>query len=203
MRSCHAVGQCLELRGADEISSEAVECHGFETLILRHHTVRQCRWHAANVEAPAPFAQWRHGARRGRKTVWLYCSPHRREVISPYSTDLADAKWEPVADLFKRTPRQRSRPQSPPPQHTAAALSSIRTPACCACRLLHETFPLCRHPARRFRAGLAQVHFLHSSASQAQFASIHYSFLSLVNKKIPDSWTPTIGDIPGSRPMLL
>ena len=39
-----------------------------------------------------------------------YKAAHRREAISPYSTNLADAQWELVADLFERMPGQRGTP---------------------------------------------------------------------------------------------
>jgi putative transposase len=39
-----------------------------------------------------------------------YTAAHRRDDISPYSTNLTDAEWELVADLFERVPGQRGTP---------------------------------------------------------------------------------------------
>ena len=39
-----------------------------------------------------------------------YTAAHRREAISPYSTNLLHAEWELVAYLFERMPGQRGKP---------------------------------------------------------------------------------------------
>ena len=39
-----------------------------------------------------------------------YTAAHRREDVQPYSTNLTDAEWDLVADLFERTPGQRGTP---------------------------------------------------------------------------------------------
>ena len=39
-----------------------------------------------------------------------YTAAHRREDISPYSTNLTDAEWDLIADLFERAPGQRGTP---------------------------------------------------------------------------------------------
>jgi hypothetical protein len=43
------------------------------------------------------YAERAEGAKR-----YGYSAAHRREDISPYITDLTDAEWELVADLFER-----------------------------------------------------------------------------------------------------
>lgn len=69
-----------------------------------------------------------------------YKAAHRREDISPYSTNLTDAEWELVADLFERLPGQRGTPVHYRRRDLVNACSYVlRTD--CAWRLLPETFP--------------------------------------------------------------
>jgi len=49
-------------------------------------------------------------------TPGVHDASRGREAISPYSTTLTNAKWELVADLFKRTPGPRGTRASQPPQ---------------------------------------------------------------------------------------
>lgn len=39
-----------------------------------------------------------------------YTAAHRREDMSPHSTNLTDAEWDLVADFFERSPGQRGTP---------------------------------------------------------------------------------------------
>lgn len=69
-----------------------------------------------------------------------YTAVHRREAISPYGTNLTDAEWELVADLFERTPGQRGTPVHYCRRDLVNACSYVlRTD--CTWRLLPETFP--------------------------------------------------------------
>ncbi len=85
-----------------------------------------------------------------------YTAAHRREAILPYSTNLTDAEWELVADLFERTQGQRGTPVRYSRRDFVNACSYVlRTVA-------HGGYyPRRFHPGRRstrrFRAGLAQV----------------------------------------------
>jgi hypothetical protein len=80
-------------------------------------------------------------ASRGSQAVWLgYTAAHRREAISPYSTNLTDAEWELVADLFKRMPGQRGTPVRYSRRDLVNACSYVLRTGC-AWRLLPETFP--------------------------------------------------------------
>ncbi|NHQ90309.1 IS5 family transposase [Janthinobacterium lividum] len=69
-----------------------------------------------------------------------YTAAHRREAISPYSTNLTDAEWELVADLFERTPGQRGTPVHYSRRDLVNACSYVLRTGC-AWRLLPETFP--------------------------------------------------------------
>jgi putative transposase len=69
-----------------------------------------------------------------------YTAAHRREDISPYSTNLTDAEWELVADLFERLPGQRGTPVHYSRRDLVNACSYVLRTGC-AWRLLPETFP--------------------------------------------------------------
>jgi len=69
-----------------------------------------------------------------------YTAAHRREDISPYSTNLTDAEWELVADLFERVPGQRGTPVHYSRRDLVNACSYVLRTGC-AWRLLPETFP--------------------------------------------------------------
>ena len=69
-----------------------------------------------------------------------YTAAHRREAISPCSTNLTDAEWELVADLFERTPGQRGTPVHYTRRDLVNACSYVLRTGC-AWRLLAETFP--------------------------------------------------------------
>jgi transposase len=69
-----------------------------------------------------------------------YTAAHRRENISPYSTNLTDAEWELVADLFERVPGQRGTPVHYSRRDLVNACSYVLRTGC-AWRLLPETFP--------------------------------------------------------------
>lgn len=69
-----------------------------------------------------------------------YTAAYRREAISPYSTNLTDAEWELVADLFERTPGQRGTPVHYSRRDLVNACSYVLRTGC-AWRLLPETFP--------------------------------------------------------------
>jgi len=68
-----------------------------------------------------------------------YTAAHRREDISPYSTNLTDAEWELVADLFERVPGQRGTPVHYSRRDLVNPCSSVLRTGC-AWRLLPETF---------------------------------------------------------------
>lgn len=65
---------------------------------------------------------------------------HRREDVSPYSTNLTDAEWDLVADLFERAPGQRGTPVHYSRRELVNACSYVLRTGC-AWRLLPETFP--------------------------------------------------------------
>jgi putative transposase len=68
-----------------------------------------------------------------------YTAAHRREDFSPYSTNLTDAEWNLVADLFERPPGQRGTPaQYSRRELVNACCYVLRTG--CAWRLLPTAF---------------------------------------------------------------
>lgn len=69
-----------------------------------------------------------------------YTAAHRREAISPYSTNLTDAEWELVADLFEHMPGQRGTPVHYNHRDLVNACCYVLRTGC-AWRLLPETFP--------------------------------------------------------------
>ena len=70
-------------------------CHGDEAFTQLSGS-SQCE---GGTKSPAKGAK-RYG----------YTAAHRRGDISPYSTNLTDAEWDLVADLFERAPGQRGTP---------------------------------------------------------------------------------------------
>jgi putative transposase len=69
-----------------------------------------------------------------------YTAAHRREDIPPYSTNLTDAEWDLVADLFERAPGQRGTPVHYSRRELVNACSYVLRTGC-AWRLLPTTFP--------------------------------------------------------------
>jgi hypothetical protein len=69
-----------------------------------------------------------------------YTAVHRREDISPYSTNLTDAEWELVANLLERDPEQRGTLVHYNRSDLVNACSYLLRTGC-AWRLLPETFP--------------------------------------------------------------
>lgn len=69
-----------------------------------------------------------------------YTAAHRREDVSPYSTNLTDAEWDLVCDLFERAPGQRGTPVHYSRRELVNACSYVLRTGC-AWRLLPETFP--------------------------------------------------------------
>lgn len=69
-----------------------------------------------------------------------YTAAHRRENVPFYSTNLTDAKWDLVADLFERAPGQRGTPAHYSRRELVNACSYILRTGC-ARRLLPATFP--------------------------------------------------------------
>lgn len=82
------------------------------------------------VYATAPKGAKRYG----------YTAAHRREDVPPYSTNLTDAEWELVADLFERAPGQRGTPVHYSRRELVNACSYVLRTGC-AWRLLPTTFP--------------------------------------------------------------
>jgi transposase len=80
-------------------------------------------------------AERAEGARR-----YGYTAAHRHEDISPYSTNLTDAEWELVSDLFERVPGQRGTPVHYSRRDLVNACSYVLRTGC-AWRLLPDTFP--------------------------------------------------------------
>jgi putative transposase len=64
-----------------------------------------------------------------------YTAAHRRENVEPYSTNLTDAEWDLVADLFERVPGQRGTPAHYSRRDLVNACSYILRTGC-AWRLL-------------------------------------------------------------------
>jgi transposase len=69
-----------------------------------------------------------------------YTAAHRREDVPPYSTNLTDAEWDLVADLFERAPGQRGTPVHYSRRELVNACSYVLRTGC-AWRLLPTTFP--------------------------------------------------------------
>ena len=69
-----------------------------------------------------------------------YTAAHRRENVPPYSTNLTDAEWELVADLFDRAPGQRGTPVHYSRRELVNACCYVLRTGC-AWRLLPTTFP--------------------------------------------------------------
>lgn len=69
-----------------------------------------------------------------------YTAAHRRGDVPPYSTNLTDAEWELVADLFERAPGQRGTPVHYSRRELVNACSYVLRTGC-AWRLLPTTFP--------------------------------------------------------------
>jgi len=69
-----------------------------------------------------------------------YTKAHRREDVPFYSTDLTDAEWELVANLFERAPGQRGTPAHYSRRELVNACSYVLRTGC-AWRLLPKTFP--------------------------------------------------------------
>ena len=90
-----------------------------------------------------------------------YTAAHRREDISPYSTNLPDAEWELVSDLFEREPGQRGTPVHYSRRDLVNACSYVLRTGC-AWRLLPETFPpwqaVYKAFSRRVCAGFAPAY---------------------------------------------
>jgi transposase len=68
-----------------------------------------------------------------------YTAAHRREDIHPYSTNLTNAEWDLVADLFERSPGQRGTPSRYARRDVVNACSYVLRTGC-AWRLLPTTF---------------------------------------------------------------
>jgi putative transposase len=81
------------------------------------------------------FVERAEGAKR-----YGYTAVHQREDISPYNTNLTDAEWELVADLFERVPGQRGTPVHYSRRDLVNACSYVLRTGC-SWRLLPETFP--------------------------------------------------------------
>lgn len=81
---------CSSVRACDATIRRALRAQSIVRLkpVRRAHTV-------AAAKAPKRYG---------------YTAAHRREDVSPYSTNLTDAEWELVADLFERVSRQRRTP---------------------------------------------------------------------------------------------
>jgi transposase len=69
-----------------------------------------------------------------------YTPAHRREDVPFYSTNLTDAEWDLVADLFERAPGQRGTPAHYSRRELVNACSHVLRTGC-AWRLLPTTFP--------------------------------------------------------------
>lgn len=69
-----------------------------------------------------------------------YTAAHRREDVAPYGTNLTDAEWELVAELFERAPGQRGTPVHYSRRELVNACSYVLRTGC-AWRLLPTTFP--------------------------------------------------------------
>jgi transposase len=69
-----------------------------------------------------------------------YTAAHRREDVPFYSTNLTDAEWDLVADLFERAPGQRGTPAQYSRRELVNACSYVLRTGC-AWRLLPTTFP--------------------------------------------------------------
>jgi len=69
-----------------------------------------------------------------------YTAAHRREDVPLYSTNLTDAEWDLVADLFERAPGQRGTPAHYSRRELVNACSYVLRTGC-AWRLLPTTFP--------------------------------------------------------------
>ena len=69
-----------------------------------------------------------------------YTAAHRRDDVPAYSTNLTDAEWELVADLFERAPGQRGTPVRYSRRELVNACSYVLRTGC-AWRLLPTTFP--------------------------------------------------------------
>lgn len=69
-----------------------------------------------------------------------YTAAHRREDVPFYSTNLTDAEWDLVADLFERAPGQRGTPVHYSRRELVNACSYVLRTGC-AWRLLPTTFP--------------------------------------------------------------
>lgn len=98
-----------------------------------------------------------HAERAEGAKRYGYTAAHRREDISPYSTNLTDAEWELVADLFKRVPGRRGTPVHYSRRDLANACSYVLrrgAPGDC--------YPRRSRPGRRsirhFPAGFAQAY---------------------------------------------
>jgi transposase len=81
-----------------------------------------------------------HAGRAEGAKRYGYTVAHRREDIAPYSTNLTDAEWELVADLFERVPGQRETPVHYSRRDLVSACSYVLRTGC-AWRLLPDTFP--------------------------------------------------------------
>lgn len=69
-----------------------------------------------------------------------YTAAHRREDVPLYSTNLTNAEWDLVADLFERAPGQRGTPAHYSRRELVNACSYVLRTGC-AWRLLPTTFP--------------------------------------------------------------
>jgi putative transposase len=69
-----------------------------------------------------------------------YTAAHRREDVPPYSTNVTNAEWELVADLFERAPGRRGTPAHYSRRELVNACSYVLRTGC-AWRLLPTTFP--------------------------------------------------------------
>jgi putative transposase len=76
---------------------------------------------------------------KGPKRYVYTAARRRKDDVSPYSTNLTDAEWDLVADLFERSPGQRGTPAHYSQRELVNACSYVLRTSC-AWRLLPETF---------------------------------------------------------------
>lgn len=69
-----------------------------------------------------------------------YTAGHRREDVGPYSTNMTDAEWALVADLFERSPGRRGAPAHYSRRELVNACCYVLRTGC-AWRLLPTAFP--------------------------------------------------------------
>jgi transposase len=92
-------------------------------------TIRRALRTQGSVRLKSVRQAYAAAASKGGKR-YGYTAAHRRKDVSPDSTNLTDAEWELVADLFERSPGQRGKPVTAASVQDRDAAAAVVAQAC-------------------------------------------------------------------------